>query len=116
MIFNIVMIVTATVFLYMVIRGINRNKILLENAFVWLLIGIGMLIFSFFPKVPTWLAIHLGFQVTSNFILFLAVICLLILSFVQSIQLSKLKNQMVHLVQEVSLNRKRGIDNNENEK
>ena len=110
MIFNIVMIVTAIIFLYMVIRGINRNKILLENAFVWLLIGIGMLIFSIFPKVPAWLAIHLGFQVTSNFILFLAVICLLVLSF----QLSKLKNQMVHLVQEVSMNRKRGIEKNEN--
>lgn len=116
MIFNMVMIITALIFLYVVIRGINRNKILLENAFVWLLIGIGMLVFSIFPNIPAWLAVHLGFQVTSNFILFLAVICLLILSFVQSIQISKLKNQMVHLVQEVSIDRKKRNQVNEKNK
>lgn len=107
------MIVTAVVFLYVVIRGINTNKILLENAFIWLLIGIFLLVFSIFPSIPTWLSEHLGFQVTSNFLLFLAVISLLILAFLQSIQLSKLKNQMVQIVQEVSIDRKKRNEKNE---
>lgn len=106
MLFTIVTILTAVLFLYFVVRGINQNKILLENAFIWLIIGIMMLIFSIFPKIADWLASHLGFQLTSNFLLFLSVIFLLLIVFVQSIQISKLKNQMVQLIQEVSIHRK----------
>ncbi|MHC5249950.1 DUF2304 domain-containing protein [Enterococcus sp. LJL90] len=102
-IFSIVMILVALFFLYFIIRSINKNKFSLENAGIWLTVGIILLIFSVFTPIPTWLSELFGFQLTSNFLLFLAVIFLLLIVFMQSLQLSKQKDQINIIIQELSL-------------
>ena len=52
-IFSLVMLVTALLFLYFVIRGINKNKILFDQAAMWLVLGILMVICALFPSIPT---------------------------------------------------------------
>ena len=45
----------------------------------------------------------LGFELTSNFLLSLAIFFLLVISFLQTMTLSKQKEKMKHLVQELSI-------------
>ncbi|MGM0215613.1 DUF2304 domain-containing protein [Enterococcus sp. AZ109] len=102
-IFSIFMLITAVSFLYFIFRSINKNIFLFGNAIVWIAIGIVLVIFSLFGNIPAWLSEILGFQLTSNFLLFLAVIFLLVITFMQSLQLSKLENQLHIIIQELSI-------------
>ncbi|MFQ7801397.1 MAG: DUF2304 family protein [Coprobacillus cateniformis] len=44
---SIVMLVASIFFLYLVIRNINKNNILFEQAFMWIVISLVMIIISF---------------------------------------------------------------------
>lgn len=104
-IFSVVMLVIAISFSYYVIRSINKNSFLFSNAALWLIVGVVLILFSLFPRIPSFLANLFGFQLTSNFLLFLAVFLLILLTFSQSIQLSKQKTQITELIQELSMMR-----------
>lgn len=103
--FSTLMLLIAISFLYYVIRSINKNSFLFSNAALWLVVGIVLILFSLFPSIPNFLATLFGFQLTSNFLLFLAVFLLILLTFTQSIQLSKQKMQITTLIQELSMMR-----------
>lgn len=104
---SIVMISVSVLFLYFIFRNINKNAILLEQAFIWIIIGITFIVFSLFDFIPDWLAKQFGFTLMSNFLLFLAIIVLLVIVFTQMIQISKQKEQLKHLVQELSIEKKK---------
>ncbi|MBF0818576.1 DUF2304 domain-containing protein [Streptococcus acidominimus] len=112
-IFSLVMLITALLFLYFVIRKINKNIILIDQAAMWLVLGLLMLVSALFPIIPDWLARMLGFQLTSNFILFLAIIVLMVLQFLQTLQISKQKEDIKNLIQEISM-LKKGLIESEN--
>lgn len=113
-IFSQVMLITALLFLYFVIRNINKNIMLIDQAAMWLVLGLLMLASALFPMVPARMAHMLGFQLTSNFILFLAVILLLVLLFLQTLQISKQKEDIKNLIQEISMV-KTGLIESENQ-
>ena len=100
---SIVMLVASIFFLYLVIRNINKNNILFEQAFMWIVISFFMIIISIFDVIPGYFAGLLGFELTSNFLLSLAIFFLLVIAFLQTMTLSKQKEQMKHLVQELSI-------------
>ncbi|WP_159723356.1 DUF2304 domain-containing protein [Enterococcus sp. CSURQ0835] len=102
-IFSIVMLIAAIFFLYFVIRNINKNTFLLSNAWLWLLIAAGLVVFALIPSIPEYFAQLLGFQLTSNFLLFLAVFFLLLQGLIHSIQSSKQHTQIITLIQEISM-------------
>ena len=103
---SIIMMVISILFLYMIFRDINKNKITLEYAKLWSLIGFIMLFLSFSGEFTKWLGQALGFELLSNFLLVGAVLFLIIHSFIQAKQLSKNKIQITSLIQEVSLLKK----------
>ena len=45
-ILSIVMLIASVFFLYLVVRNINQNKILFEQAFMWIVISFVMIIIS----------------------------------------------------------------------
>ena len=96
---SIVMLVASIFFLYLVIRNINKNNILFEQAFMWIVISFFMIIISIFDVIPGYFARLLGFALTSNFLLSLAIFFLLVIAFLQTMTLSKQKE----LVQELSI-------------
>ena len=49
---SIVMLVASIFFLYLDIRNINKNNILLEQAFMWIVISFVMIINSIFDVIP----------------------------------------------------------------
>ena len=99
---SIVMLVASIFFLYLVIRNINKNNILFEQAFMWIVISFFMII-SVFDSIPGYFAKLLGFELTSNFLLSLTIFFLLVIGFLQTMTLSKQKEQIKHLVQELSI-------------
>lgn len=103
---SMMMMGISLLFLYMIFRDINKNKITLEYAKLWILIGFLMLFLSFSDELSTRLAQSLGFELLSNFLLVGAVLFLIIHSFIQAKQLSKNKIQITSLIQEVSLLKK----------
>lgn len=104
---SLVMFLVALGFLYLVIRQINKNTMLFEQAFIWLLIGLILLVISLFNGIPIWLGKMLGFELVSNFLLVLAVFFLLVTVFMHTVTISKQKEQLKILVQEVSMLKKR---------
>ena len=73
---SMVMLIASIFFLYLVIRNINKNNILFEQAFMWIVISLVMIIISIFDAIPVYFAELLGFELTSNFF---AVTCYLFL-------------------------------------
>ena len=76
---SIVMLIASIFFLYLVIRNINKNNILFEQAFMWIVISLVMIIISIFDAIPVYFAELLGFELTSNFLLSLAIFFLLVM-------------------------------------
>lgn len=101
--FSLAMLTIAVLFLYLVIKNINKNKILFEQAFLWIIIALSLIVFSLFESIPNALADAIGFSLTSNFLLSFAVLFLLVTTFLLSIQLSNQKEQTKTLIQEVSM-------------
>ena len=100
---SMVMLIASIFFLYLVIRNINKNNILFEQAFMWIVISLVMIIISIFDAIPVYSAELLGFELTSNFLLSLAIFFLLVITFLQTLTVSKQKEQIKHLVQELSI-------------
>lgn len=110
MVNTIVILIVSIIFVYYVVRSINKNKILLSNALFWILVGIIMIVFAVIPIIPDTISSLLGFEVTSNFLLFMAVIFLLVYSFTQSLQISRLKLQLTEIVQKISIDNKKRVE------
>lgn len=102
-ILSLAMLVIAILFLAFVIKHINKNKLLFEQAFLWIVIALLLIIFSIFSSIPNQLSQILGFSLTSNFLLSFAVFFLLAIAFLLSIQLSNQKEQTKTLIQELSI-------------
>lgn len=100
---SIVMLVASIFFLYLVIRNINKNNILFEQAFMWIVISLVMIVISVFDSIPGYFAKLLGFELTSNFLLSLTIFFMLVIGFLQTMILSKQKERIKHLVQELSI-------------
>lgn len=100
---SIVMLIASIFFLYLVIRNINKNNILFEQAFMWIVISLVMIVISVFDSIPGYFAKLLGFELASNFLLSLTIFFLLVIGFLQTMSLSKQKEQIKHLVQELSI-------------
>ena len=81
---SMVMLIASIFFLYLVIRNINKNNILFEQAFMWIVISLVMIIISIFDAIPVYFAELLGFELTSNFLLSLAIFFLLVITFLQT--------------------------------
>lgn len=100
---SIVMLVASVFFLYIVVRNINKNTILFDQAFMWIIISLVLIVIAIFDDIPVYFARLLGFGLTSNFLLSLAIFLLLVVVFLHTITISKQKEQIKQLVQEVSI-------------
>ncbi len=104
---SLAMLIASIGFLYFIFRNINKNNILFEHAFMWIVIGFGLIFFAIFEVIPIKLAYLLGFGLTSNFLLSVAIFLLLVIGFLHSMALSQQKQQIKNLIQEVSMAKKR---------
>ena len=97
-----------------VIKKIQKHGLNIDDAIVWILWSIVLLIVSVFPSIPTLISKKLGFMSTSNFIFCLFIFFLYIMLFNQNAQISKLKEKQKELIQKLSINEY--IDRNNGDK
>lgn len=102
-------IIASIVTFIFVIKKIQKHGLNIDDAIVWILWSIVLLIVSVFPSIPTWISKELGFMSTSNFIFCLFIFFLYIMLFNQTTQISKLKEKQKELIQKLSI---KGYKNN----
>ncbi|MGX7025117.1 DUF2304 domain-containing protein [Vagococcus hydrophili] len=114
-ILTMVMIVFSICFLGFIIKLIRSATFTLEHSLMWLAIGIIMLLFSVFPKIPEYFADLLGFETMSNFLLVMAVFFSLAQLIIFTKHITKQTNDIKSLIQEVSILKEK-IERKEKEK
>lgn len=98
-----VFIITSIFTFIFIVLKIRKNGLNIDDSIIWTLWAIVLLVISIFPILPTIISEKLGFMSTSNFIFSVFIFFLYILLFVQSIQISKLKDKQKELIQKISL-------------
>ena len=99
--------ISAIIFLLFVIlfvlHLVRKEKISIKYSLVWILPCIVLLIFVLVPGFLTWTTNLLGFQTASNMVLSLLIGLLMVITIALTVIVSKQKEQIRLLVQEVSL-------------
>ena len=107
-------IIASVITFLFVIKKIQKHGVDIDDAIVWILWAILLLIISIFPQIPIWISNELGFMSPSNFIFCLFIFFLYIMLFNQNAQISKLKEKQKELIQKLSINEY--IDRNNGDK
>ena len=96
--------ITASIATFLiVIFRIRKHGLNIDDAIVWILWSVLLLVVSIFPQIPTWIAEELGFMSTSNFIFCLFIFFLYIMLFGQTAKISKLNEKNKELIQKLSI-------------
>lgn len=66
-------IITVLVLAFYVLMLIRKEKLELKYALLWFVLSIILILFACFPSVLTFLSFRLGFELTSNFLFFIAI-------------------------------------------
>ena len=103
--------ISAIIFLFFVVFFVlylvRKERISIKYSLVWLFPCFILLIFVLVPGFLTWTTNLLGFQTASNMVLSLLIGLLLIISIALTVIVSKQKEQIRLLIQEVSLLKKK---------
>ena len=100
---QILIVVITLLAMFYVINKIRNKGIELKYSLVWLALGIGIIIFTCFPKLTTWLAHVLGISQPMNMLFFAGFCFMLPIIFSLSVSVSRLSNKVKRLTQEMAL-------------
>lgn len=100
---NLVLIIASVLTFLFVILKIRKNGLNIDDSIIWIVWAFALLLISFCPQIPSFVSKQLGFMATSNFIFTVFIFFLYILLFIQSIQISKLKEKQKELIQKLSI-------------
>ena len=100
---QILIVVITLLAMFYVINKIRNKGIELKYSLVWLALGTGIIIFTCFPKLTTWLAHVLGISQPMNMLFFAGFCFMLPIIFSLSVSVSRLSNKVKRLTQEMAL-------------
>lgn len=100
---QILIVVITLLAMFYVINKIRNKGIELKYSLVWLALGTGIIIFTCFPKLTTWLAHILGISQPMNMLFFAGFCFMLPIIFSLSVSVSRLSNKVKRLTQEMAL-------------
>ncbi len=103
LILRIEMIVTALLVMYIIVHSVHRKRLRIQYSFFWLLLVAAMLVAAFFPGVVTWLCQIMDIEKPSNLVYLCGILALMLITFYQTILLSKQADRITHLTQIVSI-------------
>lgn len=102
-------------FIILVIHKIKIKKISMRYAVLWILISIVLIVCAAIPQIIIWISKQLGFKAASNMIFLLGFFAISYLLFSITLTMSKQKEYIKELIQEVSI-LKRNENKNEERK
>lgn len=97
------MIVLAVLVIVVIVHNVNRKRLRIQYSLVWLLIALSMLVAAVFPGIVSWLCGVLDIETPSNLIYLIGIIVLLMISFFQTLLISRQADQIKRLIQIVSI-------------
>ena len=100
---RIILIVISLLFVSLVFYTVNRKHMQLSDSLVWLLVSFLMIVLAFFPRLGIWLSRLVGIETPVNFIYLVGIVVLLVLVFHLTVQHSKAKQQVIAIIQEISI-------------
>ena len=100
---QILIVVITLLAMFYVINKIRNKGIELKYSLVWLALGTGIIIFTCFPKLTTWLAHVLVISQPMNMLVFAGFCFMLPIIFSLSVSVSRLSNKVKRLTQEMAL-------------
>lgn len=100
---SIVVILFAAAFLVGVFTQVAKGNLLLRYSLLWLALGILAIVFAVFPQPLFNLAYFLGFNVASNFVLFVAIFFILAICLSLSVIASKQQVKIKNLAQRIAV-------------
>ena len=99
------LVLGAVMSLAVVGRQVSKSKILVEDAVFWCVLAAILVLLALFPDPVIRLAASLGFMSASNFVYLVVIVLLLWKAFTNSAEVSRLKNKVNELAQEMALDR-----------
>ena len=103
---QIVVIVVIVLAMIALVNMIRKNKLELRYALLWMVMGIGVLIFAAFPQLTSILAKAMGIGTPINMLFFIGFCFSLAIIFSLSVAISRLSNRSKKLTQEIALLKK----------
>ena len=100
---KVALIVFAIIWFIVIIYNIRKEKISVRYSLFWLFSTFVILLVGLFPDIILYFNNFLGFEVMSNFVIGLLISLLLLITFILTIIVTKQKNQIKILIQEISL-------------
>lgn len=100
---RVLLVLGAAAALFLVGHATKRRKILVEDAVFWVVLSVIFVLLALFPEIAIRLAYALGFMSASNFVYLAVIVLLLWKVFSNSAEISRLKNKVNELAQEIAL-------------
>lgn len=100
---RIEMIVMAVLVVFIIIHNVNRKRLRIQYFFVWLLIALSLLAVAFFPGIVIWLCSIMSIETPVNLIYLLGIFALLLITFYQTLVISRQADRITRLTQIVSI-------------
>ena len=104
-VFRIYLIAVAFIFIVIVVRDVNRRKLLLQFSLSWLLLSVIMIVVAVFPVIATFVADIVRVQEPSNFVFAFGLFVLLFISFKSTARMSKITADLRAVIQHEAIDR-----------
>lgn len=86
-----------------IIELVRRRKLNEEYSFLWLIIGIVLLLITFFPQLIYYISNAFGTELPINTLFFTGIVFLMLLGLFFSLKISILSNRVKKLSQKIAL-------------
>lgn len=108
--------IAAFLLLIFIFLHLRKNTMSIRISISWLLLPVAFIIIAIFPEPLTDFAHWLGFETLSNFIFVIVIALLLILCFSLTTTVSRQNNQIIKIIQEISIIKHKNIKNEKTKK
>lgn len=100
---NWLFIIISILIIIYIFHSIRKNKLSVNNSFIWIIFSIILLFLSIFPTSLDWLAFVLGISYPPALFLTFALVIVYMMLFIQSKKIEQLQKEIINLSQEVSI-------------
>ena len=107
---QIIIIACMIIAIIIIFRKIGKNKLDFKLGLLWVMISIVVMIFAIWPSFLAKTSRLLGIYDPVNMLAFFGIVLLIMIIFALSSEISKLKDQVKRLSQEISILRKDTYD------
>lgn len=104
---RIILFIGAVFTTYYFAKQVRNGKVEIQYSLFWIIFSLVLVIISVFPNIIIFTARIIGVQSPANLLFLIIIFVLLLKEFNTTLKLSKLEEQLTHLIQKIALEEKR---------